>query len=244
MTKTANDQKTTVDALLGGRIMLEQPAVGYRVAVDTLLLAAAVSAQAGERVLDMGCGVGGVMLALAARVPGIRITGIEIQSDFADLCRRNIERNERQKTLSVHEGDGTNLPAHFCGFFDHVVMNPPFHDAVRHDGSPHVAVRKAKRDAENEMEAWLCAAFAALKDGGVLTMICRADRQEEIIKKAGALFGAFMVKRIQTKPDGTCKRFILRGVKGCAHELTVYEPFVLCAPEADVVLREAQALPF
>src|SRR5262249_22684684 len=46
------EQGLTEDTLLGGRVRLLQPARGYRVAVDAVLLAAAVGASAGERVLD------------------------------------------------------------------------------------------------------------------------------------------------------------------------------------------------
>ena len=70
----------TEDALLGGRVRLLQPPRGYRVAVDAVLLAAAVDAAAGERVLDLGAGVGAVGLCLAARVPGCTIIGIELQA--------------------------------------------------------------------------------------------------------------------------------------------------------------------
>ena len=69
----------TEDALLGGRIRLLQPPRGYRVAVDAVLLAAAVDAAPGDRVLDLGAGVGAVGLCLAARVPGCTIVGIELQ---------------------------------------------------------------------------------------------------------------------------------------------------------------------
>src|SRR3546814_2433427 len=47
----------TEDAFLGGRVKLRQPEVGYRAAIDPVLLAAAVTAVAGERVADLGCGV-------------------------------------------------------------------------------------------------------------------------------------------------------------------------------------------
>ena len=49
----------TTDRLLGGRLILRQPARGYRVAVDTVLLAAAVPARPGARLVELGAGVGG-----------------------------------------------------------------------------------------------------------------------------------------------------------------------------------------
>ena len=57
----------TQDLLLGGRISLRQPAQGYRVAIDPLLLAASVNAEPGETILDVGAGVGAAGLCVATR---------------------------------------------------------------------------------------------------------------------------------------------------------------------------------
>src|SRR4051794_40599235 len=46
------------DRLLDGRIFLKQPRDGYRAAIDPVLLAAATPAAPGERILDVGAGVG------------------------------------------------------------------------------------------------------------------------------------------------------------------------------------------
>jgi len=50
------------DTLLDGRVSLIQPRRGYRVAVDAVLLAAATAAAAGDRVADLGTGVGAAAL--------------------------------------------------------------------------------------------------------------------------------------------------------------------------------------
>ena len=64
--------------LLGGRVRYAQPRVGYRTGIEPVLLAAAVAARAGERVLEAGCGAGAGLLCLAARVPGITGLGVEL----------------------------------------------------------------------------------------------------------------------------------------------------------------------
>jgi tRNA1(Val) A37 N6-methylase TrmN6 len=63
--------ETREDRLLGGRVRLLQPLKGYRAATDPVLLAAAVAARPGQRVLDLGCGAGAAVFCLAARVPGL-----------------------------------------------------------------------------------------------------------------------------------------------------------------------------
>jgi len=69
--------ETSEDRLLGGRVRLMQPKAGYRAGADAALLAAACDARAGERVLDVGCGPGAVLLQAAVRRPEARFWGFE-----------------------------------------------------------------------------------------------------------------------------------------------------------------------
>ena len=57
---------------------LRQPRRGHRVGHDAILLAAACPARAGDKVVDLGAGVGAAGLALAARVPDTTVTLVEI----------------------------------------------------------------------------------------------------------------------------------------------------------------------
>ena len=50
--------ETSADAVLGGKLVLRQPLRGHRFGHDSILLAAATSARAGERAVDLGAGVG------------------------------------------------------------------------------------------------------------------------------------------------------------------------------------------
>ncbi len=117
---------TSDDTLLGGRVRLRQPLDGYRVAIDPVLLAAAVPA-ARKTVLDIGCGIGAASLCLAARVPGCRIAGIERERELARLARDNIAANDLAARRSVIAGDLLHRPAALePGSFTHVMANPPF----------------------------------------------------------------------------------------------------------------------
>jgi tRNA1(Val) A37 N6-methylase TrmN6 len=241
---------TTIDGLLNNRIKIEQPENGYRVAVDTLLLAAAVPAQAREEVLELGCGVGGAMLALACRVPGAKITGIEIQGALARLCLTNIERNARHNALKVMTCDATRLPLPMENAFDHVMMNPPYHEGTRHNVSADEGKRIANTESEGNLPLWIASAAKALKDGGMLTLIHRADRREEIAGLLKSDFGALLIKPVVSKPDGPPKRILLRAVKGAPFAQTILEPLIMhnhdgsFTPEADGILRDAGAMEF
>src|SRR5512146_1504946 len=83
----------TEDAFLGGRLRLRQPKSGHRAGHDAILLAAATAARPGDRVVELGAGIGAVGLALATRVEGIRLVLVEIDAALAGLARDNAVAN-------------------------------------------------------------------------------------------------------------------------------------------------------
>src|SRR6185503_13654733 len=165
------ERSLTEDALLGGRVRLLQPARGYRIAVDAVLLAAAVDAAPGQRVLDLGAGVGAVGLCLAVRLAGCSVVGIELQEGLAELAERNANLNgmaDRVRTV-VHDL-AQPLPADL-GRFDHVVTNPPYLAAAVADPSPNPSKALATVESSADLARWLTVATAAAEPAGTLLII-------------------------------------------------------------------------
>lgn len=121
-------EELTEDGFLGGQLRIRQPRAGYRAATDPVLMAASCSARAGETVLELGCGAGVGAICLGARVPGVALTGLELQPGYADLARQNASNNGI--ALEVIEGDvSAPPPALRTRVFDHVMLNPPWYPA-------------------------------------------------------------------------------------------------------------------
>ena len=241
---------TTLDGILNRRIMLAQPKQGFRVAVDTVLLAAAVPTEDGETVLELGCGVGGVMLALAARVSKTILHGIEIQPELAALAHSNITRNEMGSQATVEVSDVTNyMPS---SLFDHVMMNPPYHDEVSHDVSENAIKRTANSAKDGELPLWFAAADRALKPGGCLTIIHRADQLPKIVAALAPKFMRLEVLEILPKAGMAAKRVVVRSWKETRDVCWVQEclPLVLhkddgaFSDDAEQILRHAKAVAF
>src|SRR2546421_11967274 len=72
---------------------VRQPKSGHRAGHDAMLLAAATPARSGDRVVDLGAGVGAAGLAVAKRVAGIELVLVEIDEGLADLARGNAAAN-------------------------------------------------------------------------------------------------------------------------------------------------------
>ena len=236
----------TEDALLGGRVRLLQPARGYRVAVDAVLLASAVDAEPGERVVDLGAGVGAVGLCLVARLPGCHVVGIELQATLAALAERNANLNgmaDRVRTV-VHDL-AKPLPADL-GRFDHVVTNPPYLAAAVADPSPDPSKALATVESSADLARWLAVATAAVEPAGTLLIIHRSDRLEEIIGHLGRLgWGDVTVKRLPPAARVLVRaRRADRPTRRDAPPLTLHRPGGSYTDEAEAILRHAGALAF
>ena len=236
----------TEDALLGGRVRLLQPARGYRVAIDAVLLAAAVDAAPGDRILDLGAGVGAVGLCLAARVAGCSVVGIELQAALAELAERNANLNgmaDRVRTV-VHDL-ARPLPAEL-GRFDHVVTNPPYLAAAVADPSPDPSKARATVESSADLARWLAVATAAAEPAGTLLVIHRSDRLDELLGHFGRLgWGNVTVKRLPPAARILVRaRRADRPTRHDAPPLTLHRPDGRYTDEAEAILRHAGALAF
>ena len=235
----------TEDGLLGGRVRLLQPRRGYRVAVDAVLLAAAVDATAGQRVLDLGAGVGAVGLCLAMRMPGISVTGIELQPAFAELAERNARLNGVEDRVSTLVHDLARALPGNLGAFDHVATNPPYLSAAVADPSPDAGKAVATVESSADLARWLAVAAAALKPEGTLTLIHRSDRLEEIATLLAQLgWGDIAIKALPP-----AARVLVRARKGAparrhAPPLRLHREEGGYTEAAEAILRHAAPLAF
>lgn len=234
----------TDNALLGGRVRLLQPAKGYRVAIDAVLLAAATEARPGDRILDLGAGVGAVGLCLAVRVPGCTVTGVELQPALAELARRNAELNGLEARLSVVVHDLAK-PLPLRGF-DHVVSNPPYLAAAVADPSPNASKALATVESSADLQRWLTVAVGAAKPAGTVLLIHRADRLEEIERGLAALgWSDLTIKRLPRAP-----RVLIRARRADRLERREATPLMLHRADggytdaAEAVLRGGAPLAF
>ncbi|MDO9413178.1 MAG: methyltransferase [Pseudolabrys sp.] len=248
------DPDTTEDAVLGGRLMLRQPRRGHRVGHDAILLAAATAATAGEHAVDLGAGVGGAGLALAVRVPGLRVTMVEIDPSLAALAASNALTNmmgERVRAVTCDAEDTAALGRFglAAGSIDRVLMNPPFNDASKQKVSPDPRRRLAHAAGPNLLKRWIATAAFLLKPQGTLAMIWRADAFGDVLAALQAGFGAVAVMPVLPRPGASPIRVLVRAQKGGQGALRDYPGLTLNdvngkpSAAAEAVLRGGETLP-
>ena len=239
----------TEDRLLGGRVRLLQPAKGYRAGMDAALLAAACDAEAGERVLDVGCGPGAVLLAAAARRPDARFWGLERDLGALELARRGAELNGMQDRVAPIAGDvAQGFAALQLRPFDVVMSNPPFFDDAGALRGPHPARRGAYL-ADDGLGAWIGFLAKASREGGAVTLIHRADRLADILALLSEKCGGIRIRPIHPFADAPAKRVLVRATKTGKAPLELLAPLVLHdrsggkhTPQAEAILRGDAAL--
>lgn len=208
----------TEDAFLGGQLRLKQKRSGHRAGHDAILLAAATEARAGDRVVDLGAGIGTAGLALARRVAGIRLGLVEIDSELAELARANAAANAIAAETIVLDVTADAQAFAASGLapdsVDVVLMNPPFNDPARHRGSSDQARQIAHVATDETLNAWVHAARRILRSNGALTLIWRADGIAEVLAGLSRGFGSLAILPVHAEAGRPAIRVLVRAVKG------------------------------
>ncbi|SCA56880.1 Predicted O-methyltransferase [Candidatus Terasakiella magnetica] len=212
--------KLSEDLFLNGKVHLFQPVEGYRAATDPVLLAASIPAKAGQKVLDVGCGVGAASFCLGARVDGLELSGIEIQDDLVAIAQKNIEKNQLNSTVRIIQGDLSKRPMDpMPNSFDHVMANPPFYEAGSGHRPPNEIKARAHMEEDASLQNWVDYMLRMTKPKGTVTFINRSERLEETLAALKGRLGEIILYPIWSmNPTGPqrrgAKRFILQGRKG------------------------------
>jgi tRNA1(Val) A37 N6-methylase TrmN6 len=228
---------------------LRQPRLGYRAGLDAALLAATCDARSGERVLDAGCGVGAALLAAAARRLGARFTGVERDPAALALAQENLALNGLADRVTVTEGDvAAGFRALGLSPFDAVQANPPFFDDASALRGPHPS-RTDAYIAPEGLAAWLDFLIKAVREGGSITLIHRADRLGDILGGLTPKAGSVRVRPVQPFIDQPAKRVLVRAARTGKAPLVLLPALILHdrseakhTAEAEAILRGEKAL--
>ena len=230
-------------------MILSQPERGYRYSIDPFLLAGFCRPRPGERILDLGAGVGIIGLLLAKRHPSVRVIGVEIQPDLARHAAANARANALAGRCRIIRGDLRDAPRFLPPeHFHRVVANPPF----RKPGSGAPPPDPGRAGARQELTIALAdlagTAAALLRFGGVFCAIHLAERLPELCS-AFEQFGLTPKKLRLIAPYASSapRLCLVAAVKGGRPGLAVLPQLVLHEPggryTAEVAALQLDARP-
>ena len=222
---TVISSNITEDEFLGGKLLIKQPRNGYRAGVGPVLLAASVNAKPMQSVLELGCGVGVASLCLGRRVPDLQLTGIEIQSDLAQLAQENAAHN--QLTMNVVIGDLAVLPQGLkSSQFDHVIANPPYFDRLKTTPTPDPS-RERSMGEQTPLKSWASVAAKRVKPKGYVHFIFRSERLPELLNALPKELGSLRILPFSARVGRASELLILRARKSGRAGFCLEAPIVM-----------------
>jgi tRNA1(Val) A37 N6-methylase TrmN6 len=215
----------SVDAFLGGAVQIAQPLKGYRAGVDPVLLAASVPARAEQSVLELGCGGGVASLCLGRRISGLALTGVEVQTAYADLARKNAQRNEIDFT--VYQADLDELPFEVRSQrFDHVIANPPYFDRKRSTPAQDEGRERGLGEV-TPLSSWVAIASKRLAPKGQAHFVQRIERLPDLLSALHTHLGSIEVQPLSSRQGRAPHLILVRAKKGGRADFCLYAPIVM-----------------
>jgi len=233
----------TLESLYGGRLQILQKKKGYRYTIDSVLLAHFVEPNKGERILELGAGSGVISLLLAFRNPGVRVTGLELQSELAEMAGRSISINGLEDRVNMIPGDVRNAAELLeARSQDVVVFNPPYRKMGSGKLNPGREKALARHEIAGSVTDFLRAASYALEPGGRVCLIYPCSRMVEAIYRMRVeKMEPKRLRMVHSRPGSRGDFILVEGIKGGGEELAVLPPLFVYQ-EGENYSEELEAL--
>ncbi|MDX2020708.1 MAG: methyltransferase [Deltaproteobacteria bacterium] len=185
---------------LAGDFRIFQRQDGHRWSLDDLItawFAATLLPAPPTRHLDLGCGIGSVLMMLAWRFPELQSEGIEAQSLSADLLRRSLAYNGLTDRVRLHEADFRTRAT--LGTFDLITGTPPYFDARAGVQSTKPQCAPCRFEHRGGVEDYVQAAAPCLAPGGLFVMVA-ATAQAPRVASATSQLGLQVLQQLDVIP--------------------------------------------
>ena len=197
--------------------------------IDAVLLSNFVKVKKNGHVVDLCTGSGIVPILLSAKTDAKKITGIEIQSDIADMARRSVSYNKLDEKIDIINDDISNALKYInnCSV-DSVCVNPPYMKDTTAIKNPDLPMAIARHELLTDLETVINIASKLLKESGKFFMVHRPSRLSEI-------FASMRQNRIEPKRvrfihpyiESKANLVLIEGAKGSGVWMDVEPPLVV-----------------
>jgi tRNA1(Val) A37 N6-methylase TrmN6 len=162
------------DDLLTRDVRVYQRQKGHRFSSDDIVTAyvAYHARPAARRVLDLGAGLGSVLLHLAWKLPEAQLSGIEAQAASFELLERNLARSGFSARVQIRHGDlrDARVMSQLGGNFDLITGTPPYFSPEATLVAEDEQRAFARIEYRGGVEAYIAAAAPLLADAGALVL--------------------------------------------------------------------------
>ncbi len=196
--------------------------------MDAVLLSDFTRVRPGENVLDLGTGTGILPILLAAKTQGGHFTGLEIQTEMAEMADRSVRLNGLEEKIGIVEGDLRTASEIFGqNVFDVVVSNPPYLKEGRENEERSRAL--SRHEILCTLGDVIRETSRVLKPGGKFFLVHRPERLPEILEALQR--NRLEPKRMRLVHSCSGKEaslVLLESVRGGHPGLKVEAPLIVC----------------
>ena len=194
----------------------------------------------GSVLIDLGTGSGIMPILLADRGYFQKISGLEIQSAYAEMAARSVAENGLTEFIEIVEGDIKNAAAIYGkSSADCVISNPPYKKAASGLVNAADSVTVARHETLCRLEHVIAAAADLLKPRGCFCMIHRPERLADTVEQMRSRgLEPKRIRFVYPKADRPPTMFLILAVKHGGKDLRIEKPFILMDEEG----RETEEL--
>ena len=206
-----------------------QSSDAFRFGTDSVLLADFAKPRTRDLCVDLGCGTGAISLIMLMHNPSVKVTGVEIQEEVADMASRSAVLNGVSDRFDVICSDMRTVHEKLGrGRFSLAVCNPPYFKAGGALLSSGEKVRIARHEGDIDPGDIAASASRLIKNGGRFAVIYPAPRALEMMRAMED--NGIAPKRVRTihgVANRAPKHVLIDGIKGASSGLHWLEPLVL-----------------
>lgn len=185
---------------------------GHRTSTDDLLTAwmgaRAVGFSPVARYLDIGCGIGSVLLMTAHRVRPTEAVGVEAQAQSVMLAQRSIAELPGHPAIRAVHRDLRALTVGEFGRFDLITGSPPYLPVGTAVPSADAQRRACRLELRGGVEAYCEAASGLLAPGGRFSLVFQSVWTPRVYSAAAGA-GLVLVDQVDVQMrDGDARPFL------------------------------------
>jgi tRNA1Val (adenine37-N6)-methyltransferase len=153
------------------------------------------------RILDLGCGLGSVLLCLGWKLPAARLWGVEAQALSFELLRRNVARSGFSERITVAHEDlrQSRMLASLAPDFELITGTPPYFPPEAALDAEDEQRAYARIEYRGGVEAYIGAAARLLGPGGAF-VLCGDARVAHRTTSASQAHGLCIAERRDVYP--------------------------------------------
>ena len=218
----------SANKILGGYISILQPKKGFRVGMDSILLASSIKNC--DNCLELGSGSGAISICLVKKIDNVEILGIEKNIRLVDIANQNIYKNglsENKIKFLCLDIIGNKFKTLYNNYFDRVVMNPPYFSERKVNTSENIEIATARCETESTLEDWVQIAYKKLAPKGYLNFIFRTESIDKVLTILSPKWGDIRIYPLWPNAEKASKLFIIQARKSVKTESKLLPGMIL-----------------